>query len=140
MMIPGSKWQRRQQDTERERFRPGAGEKHVTGGLLLEVWDQERMVLQAPPPELVEKMKRAPGVLFGLVQIGAEKRYLGFSDTEDMVYLIYGNHLQLEGRKVRVEFENASIENGKIYLQKILEQQHINLDTDLRILDIGGII
>lgn len=139
-MIPNSNWQRKQQHIEREKYRPGAGEVYSAVGLLLEVWDQERLASQVVPKELADRMKRAPGLLFGLVQIGSQKRYLAFHEPEDHLYLVYGNHLQLEGRRVRVEYQNASIENGRIHLQKIYDQQHINLGTDLQILDIGAII
>jgi hypothetical protein len=140
MMIPNSKWQRSQQSVERQRFKPGAGERHVAIGLLLEVWDREKLALTDPPEDLLTRIQLSPGILFGLVQVGQTQMYLGFNDTEDLVYLVYGNHSQLEGRKVRIEYENTSIENGRIFLHKVIEQPHLNLDTDLKILDIGGII
>lgn len=140
MIIPSNNWQKKQINAERDKFRPGAGEYQTAVGTLIEVWDQEKMEVSEPPSILADKMRRAPGILYGLVHVSGFMYYLAFNDSEDLVYLIYGNYLQLEGRKVRIEYQNNSIENGRIFLQKTLDQKHLNLDKDLSVLDIGAII
>jgi hypothetical protein len=106
------------------------------------VYDTETIQEEGVPQDLALRLATSPGFLFAIVQIGTttQKYLLPFKDSEEYVYSTYGNRIQLNGRKVMVEYPHQNIENGVITFQRVKSNFHLPLSNLSMIYDIGGIV
>ncbi len=139
--VPTNKLQSRMQGLAHDAITPGTGVKHTALGVLLEVYDQERLSEITATSNLERELERTPGLLYGKVRlVNKRELVLPFKEPEDYIYLVYGNALQLEGRKVKIEYENMSIENGVIIVQRTFDTKQINIPVSTYAYDMGHII
>lgn len=140
-LVSGSKFQNRITNIHQEALSPGTGTTHSTTGVLLEVYDQEKLEQIVPTQALAARLARSPGLLFAKVLLTNGKTYvLPFDDAEDFIYLTYGNAFLLEGRTVRVSWKGMSIENGVLDIARTWGEKHINIPVSFTSYDVGHIV
>lgn len=138
--VPANKLQGRLQHMVNETLAPGIGTKHTAVGQLIEVYDQEKLATIAPPKEL-DRESSTPGLMFAKVRlVTGREMILPFKEPEDQIYLTYGNGLQLEGRRVKVEYDGLSLENGQIVIQRSYDTKLLDVAAATYAYDIGTII
>jgi hypothetical protein len=136
-----SKVQERFSKLNREVLSPGSGTIHTTPGVIVEVYDQEKLEKITLTDELKRKTEAYPGLLFAKVVLATRRTLiLPFKEPEDHIFLTYGNSTQLEGRGINIEYDGMNLEGGKISLQKIYREKQVNVPQVTRIFDIGALI
>ncbi len=140
-VIPSNKLQQRLGVMRQDIMSPSSGVRHTATGILIDVYDGEKLPLVALSPELENKIKESPGLLFAKIRLLNDKDYiLPFQETADQIFSTYGNHTLLEGRPAKVEYGGVNIETGYIYLQRTFVEPILNLGEVSKVLDIGNII
>lgn len=87
-----------------------------------------------------KQLYQNPGLLFALVVVPSGRTYfLPFKDPADVIFSVYGNSVQLEGRNGKIECKNMDIENGEIVLQRKFSEAVGNLVSSTNVADIGSI-
>jgi hypothetical protein len=138
--IPSNKFQKRIGDLRNEALSPGTGTTHTAMGVLVEVYDQERLELIKPDALLSRKLISSPGLLFAKVRLVNGNEYiLPFKDPEDYVYLTYGNGFHLEGRTVKISWTGMSLESATIELSRSWAEQHVSIPRASATFDIGAL-
>jgi biotin-(acetyl-CoA carboxylase) ligase len=68
------------------------------------------------------------------------KYVLPFSEPEEVIFANYGNYTQLEGRQVKIEYQNNNIAGGSVKIVKDNNNSLIGLHKLNRVYDIGKLL
>ena len=110
---------------------------------ILKVYDTDTIRSGGIPAELGLLLRNNPDKMFCLVQIRDEARtrlILPFRDSEEYVFMNYGNNVQLQGRPAKIVFTNRDVRSGYIVPGRPQRLPPRSLLEDTNIWDIGGIL
>ncbi len=139
--VPGNALQRELLHQRQETLSPGTGTYHYALGVLLEVYDTDKLQSISISNKLKREIELNPGLLFARVKlIDGRELILPFKEPEDQIYLTYGNGVHLEGKRVKIEWTGMNITNGHILLTRTHEETSVSITQSGNIYDIGAII
>lgn len=138
--VPGSKIQERARQESQRVLGPSG--THMADCVILQIYDREVLEEQDVPDEVRRKIQEAPGLIFAQVETLPSRRRLclPLKEPEEHVYQVYGNAAQLNGRPAKIEYENLSMENGRVIIQRTYSRPMLNVRTTTTLADIGRII
>lgn len=139
--VPGNALQRRLHQQSLENKRQSLWDSQRIRGRIIEVYDPE-FLSEVSNEKILNIVKSAPGILFAKVNIAEmDKDYIfPFAESAEQVLSTYGNHRNLNGRTVIVEWKGIDIKRGIVYLDNISQERLKNIDSSSNVYDIGIIL
>lgn len=109
--------------------------------IISKLYDAESISEEGVSVELGVLLASRPGWLFARVTMpSGQSLILPFKDPEELIYTVYGNSVQLEGRAATVCYSNNNIQNGSITLDRTRKEAHLSLSKQSDTFDIGAIL
>lgn len=141
--VPRNKLQQNIANQTQEAFAPDPFGVMQAVCRIVTVYDSETLgEVEISDPGLAGALFTNPGWLHAEVEIvdTGEMYVLPFEDPEDLIYLVYGNRVLLEGRLATIVYVNQDVQNGSIVLRRTLDKIHLPLDAQAQCYDVGFVI
>lgn len=141
--VPRNKLQQNAADQTQEAYSPDPFATRQAICRIVEVYDPETLRdIEIKEPSLAGALFSHPGWLHATVElIDTGQRYLlPFEDPEELIYLVHGNRVLLEGRLATILYVNQDVQNGSIVLRRTLDKIHLPLDVQAQCFDVGFVI
>lgn len=105
------------------------------------VYDQYRMQQTSIDSDLASMIVNNPGYLFARVRLLDETStlILPFKEPKELMHLVYGNSLLIEGRTGIITYRNQDIVNGFLSIKENLVKKQLKLSKVSNVFDISGI-
>lgn len=139
-IVPRNKFQQRFKANTEEHLAPDPFVQQEIVCQIIDVYDADRLKDKKLNVALASWLLSNPGKLYAKVQVKNGKEYiLPFKDTPELIYSLYGNHVQLIDRPGKIHFNNLNIQNGTITVNTGLDL-HLSLNSMAETFDIGGML
>lgn len=141
-VVPRNKLQQRFAENIQEHLAPDPFAVQQTSCVIEKVYDTETLSEEDVSSNLKALIRTHPGWLFALVVLrdGRSKMTLPFRDPEELIYTVYGNRVQLEGRPATICYVNQNPQDGCIIMQRTHNEAPLALSEASKVYDIGAII
>lgn len=141
-VVPANKLQTKLLKEEQTRLAPDPFGAMEVGCTIIKVFDKDTIDSEEAPEEVVKTIKERPGWLYAQVELldSDLRHYLPFAESEDQIFLTYGNSVQLEGQLAKIIYRNLDVHNGVIIPQKNATRPLLPLSSLASTLDIGFLV
>lgn len=140
-VVDNNKQQGRINKLRRATKQPGLLGSNTKSVTILKVYDADVLDQDGIPEELVSRILREPGTLWGKVKVNSGGRilYCGFMASEAEIFSTHGNSVLLEGLQGTIVYNGIRPEGGRIILRGE-SSRSLQGTSASNVLDISGII